>query len=71
MGYAMRTDRHRLVVWKDYTKPDAEPLFVEVYDHKKDPAETRNVAAKRPELVKKLLAQFDRGWQGALPKDEG
>ena len=71
MGYAMRTDRYRLVLWKDYTKLNAEPLFVELYDHKKDPDETRNVAAKRPELVKRLLAQFHEGWKGALPKDEG
>jgi len=71
MGYAMRTDRYRLVVWKDYTKPEVEPLFIELYDHKKDPAESRNVAAKRPELVKRLLKQFDAGWEAALPKDEG
>lgn len=71
MGYAMRTDRYRLVVWKDDTKPNVEPLFIELYDHKKDPDETRNVAAKRPELVSKLLTQFNQGWKGALPKDEG
>ena len=71
MGYAMRTDRYRLVVWKDYTKPDVEPLFIELYDHKKDPVESRNVAAKRPELVKRLLKQFDAGWEASLPKDEG
>jgi hypothetical protein len=67
----MRTDRYRLVLWKDYTKLNAEPLFVELYDHKKDPDETRNVAAKRPELVKRLIVQFHEGWKGALPKDEG
>ena len=71
MGYAMRTDRYRLVVWKDYTKPSAEPLFIELFDHKKDPDETVNVAAKRPELVKRLLKQFEAGWQGAQPKAKG
>ena len=70
MGYAMRTDRYRLVVWKDYTKRNAKPLFIELFDHKKDPSETRNIAAKRPELVKRLLAQFSRGWKGAVPSDE-
>lgn len=27
MGYGMRTERYRLVVWKDYTKPESEPVF--------------------------------------------
>ena len=67
MGYAMRTDRYRLVVWKDLTHPDAKPVFVELYDHKTDPAETLNVAEKKPDLVTRLMAQFDSGWQGSLP----
>lgn len=33
MGYTMRTDRYRLVVWKDTSHPDAEPILVELYDH--------------------------------------
>ncbi len=68
MGYAMRTDRYRFVVWKDYTSPNAKPLFVELYDHRNDPDETRNIAAKRPRLVERLMGQFDQGWRGALPK---
>jgi len=67
MGYAMRTNRYRFVIWKDYTKPDADPLFVELYDHQNDPHETKNIAAKRPEVVANLTAQFDKGWQGSLP----
>ncbi|MEM9158159.1 MAG: sulfatase [Verrucomicrobiota bacterium] len=67
MGYAMRTDRYRLVLWKDYRRKDAEPLFVELYDHDKDPAETRNIADKKPKVVKRLIAQFEEGWQGARP----
>ena len=51
--------------------PDAEPLFVELYDHKNDPAETRNIADKRPKVVQKLIIQFDKGWKGALPKTKG
>ncbi|MDO6761215.1 sulfatase [Tamlana sp. 2_MG-2023] len=68
MGYAMRTARYRFIVWKDYTKPDSEPLFYELYDHKTDPSETKNIADDNPELVKALLAQFNKGWQGNLPK---
>lgn len=66
MGYAMRTDRYRLVVWQDTRNPDAEPVFVELYDHKTDPRETRNVAADRPEVVEALKKQLDAGWKSAL-----
>lgn len=69
MGYAMRTERYRLVVWKDYTQPNAAPLFIELFDHKKDRDETVNVASKRPELVKRLLKRFEAGWEGARPNE--
>ena len=68
MGYAMRTDRYRLVLWKDYTKPSTDPLFVELYDHQSDPHETRNIADLQPGIVKKLTTQFNQGWQGNLPE---
>lgn len=58
MGYTMRTDRYRLVLWKDYRDLQAKPIFVELYDHKTDPDETVNVAAQHPELVKKLSARL-------------
>ncbi|MGY6647777.1 sulfatase [Wenyingzhuangia sp. IMCC45574] len=64
MGYAMRTDRYRMILWKDYTKPNSEPIFVELYDHKLDPDETVNIASKNPKLVKQLIQQFDSGWEG-------
>lgn len=64
MGYAMRTDQYRLVLWKDRKQPDIAPLFVELYDHKADPSETDNIAGQKPELVTKLIAQFDEGWKG-------
>jgi iduronate 2-sulfatase len=68
MGYTMRTDRYRLVAWKDVRKPKAPPLHVELFDHERDPHETANVAGSEPELVKRLLLQFDAGWKGNLPK---
>jgi len=66
MGYAMRTDGYRLIVWKDYTKTDSEPIFIELYDHKNDPNETKNIADENPELVSKLLKQFNKGWKGNM-----
>ena len=44
MGYTLRSDRYRLVAWLDYRDVNLEPLFLELYDHKKDPQETRNLA---------------------------
>jgi len=67
MGYTMRTDRYRLVLWKDYKHLEADPLFVELYDHSHDPGETRNIAAANPTIVADLTAQFNRGWKGNLP----
>lgn len=67
MGYAMRTDQYRLVVWKDWTDPKSKPLYTELYDHRADPAETKNIAAEEPDLVNQLMIQFDKGWEGNLP----
>ena len=30
MGYSMRTDWHKLILWKDKTQPEVEPIFVEL-----------------------------------------
>jgi iduronate 2-sulfatase len=68
MGYAMRTERYRFTVWvgrNDHTKVDA----IELYDHANDPQENYNLA-KKPEnaaLVDQLMAQWRKGWRGALP----
>lgn len=67
MGYAMRTNQHRLVVWKDRTQSDSKPLYVELYDHQTDPTETKNIAKENPELVDQLMVQFNKGWKGSLP----
>lgn len=68
MGYSMRTQNHRLVIWKDRKNPEKAPIYVELFDHKTDPTETKNIAEEQPALVKELLAQFDKGWKGNLPK---
>lgn len=64
MGYAMRTDRYRIIVWKDYKKKDEKPIFIELYDHHTDPNETVNIAEENSEVVKDLLIQFEKGWTG-------
>lgn len=64
-GFTMRTDRYRLVLWKDRRDMDADPLFVELFDHETDPRETRNVAADHLELVQQLIAQHTAGWEAA------
>jgi len=66
MGYSMRTDRYRFTVWvsrTDRSKVDA----IELYDHQTDPQENVNIANANPELVKELMAQWEKGWQGAKP----
>ena len=66
MGYTMRTDQYRLVVWRDLRDSDAEPVYLELYDHESDPDETTNVAGEFPEIVSALLEQLDAGWQAVL-----
>jgi iduronate 2-sulfatase len=53
VGRAVRTARYRLVEWK---KPGAasETAVLELYDYEKDPEETKNLAAERPEVVAQL-----------------
>ena len=58
MGYTIRSDRYRLVAWLDYRNVKAEPLYVELYDHKKDPSETKNLAKKFPDKVTNLLKEL-------------
>ena len=41
---------------------------VELYDIVADPAETHNVAARHPEIVKELAAKVT-GWVATLPKE--
>ena len=66
MGYTMRTDRYRLTIWvgkTDHSKVDA----TELYDHHNDPQENNNIAQDpaNAELVKRLMEQWRKGWQGA------
>ncbi|WP_145177944.1 sulfatase [Rubripirellula lacrimiformis] len=66
MGYTMRTDRYRLVLWRDHREPNVDPVFVELFDHQTDPLETKNVAGDFPDLVESLSQQLNLGWEAAL-----
>lgn len=63
MGYAMRTDNYRIVVWKDRRKPNDTPLYIELYDHIKDPNETVNIAKQNPKIVKELIALSNKKYK--------
>lgn len=54
MGYSLRTDRYRYIEWRDYRDKKSKPIFVELYDHKSDPDETKNVAKENAKVVDRL-----------------
>jgi iduronate 2-sulfatase len=67
MGYALRTERFRLVEWRVQGGAVAEQ---ELYDLEKDPDENLNVA-KRPEYAERLSelsALLAGGWKGLVPR---
>ena len=66
MGYTMRTDRYRLVLWRDHRDLQAPPLYVELFDHQSDAKETKNIAIDHPDVVKELSKQLNAGWKAAL-----
>ena len=58
MGYTLRTDFYRLVAWLDYRDVQKKPLHLELYDHRKDPQETVNIATEFPEKANELLRKL-------------
>lgn len=62
MGYSMRTDDYRIVIWKDRRRPKNTPLFIELYDHRSDSNESVNIASQNPKLVKELIDQFNESY---------
>ncbi|MEM8956054.1 MAG: sulfatase/phosphatase domain-containing protein, partial [Verrucomicrobiota bacterium] len=63
MGYAMRTNTHRYIEWID--RQTKESVATELYDHRKDPHETTNVASNPKN--KELLTQLHNQLWTALP----
>jgi iduronate 2-sulfatase len=70
MGYTMRTDRYRLVLWVDDRDRQGDPIAAELYDHDNDPHENVNVAREsgNGKLVRELTEQMWHGWQEASPR---
>ncbi|MFT5411618.1 MAG: iduronate 2-sulfatase [Verrucomicrobiales bacterium] len=58
-GYTLRSERYRLVAWRDHRDAKAEPIFYELFDHQNDPTETVNVAAENFEVVAELNEQLE------------
>ena len=58
-GYTVRSDRFRLVQWRDHRDPESDPIFTELFDHENDPNETINVAEKFPEAVEHHKKHLD------------
>ena len=69
MGYAIRTDRHRYVEWREWDTK--EVVARELYDHQTDPAESRNVAddSRYASTTRDLAARLAAGWRAALPSE--
>lgn len=72
MGYSMKTDRYRFTRWdiqKSKTKSNKKVDSYELYDHKVDPDENRNIAnlPENKKLIEELSAQLDDGWKAARP----
>jgi len=67
MGYAVRTQRHRYVEWRNGKTGKVQAR--ELYDHQTDPNETKNLANEpdQKENLERLQQTLQSGWKGALP----
>jgi len=65
MGYALRNNRFRMVLWVNVRDRFGPPLAVELYDHRTDPQETINVAGKAEyeETIGQLKDQLYDYWR--------
>jgi len=68
MGYAVRTQRHRYVEWRNGKTGKVQAR--ELYDHQTDPNETKNLANEpdQKENLKSLQQILQSGWKAALPE---
>ena len=57
LGRAIRTDRYRLVEWRNVGEPVSAAEY-ELYDYAKGAVETENIAAQQPALLKILAAKL-------------
>ncbi len=70
-GFVIQTDRYRYIEWHRREKggPIGEKVGCELYDHKNDAIESRNIAGlpENSTLVDALSKQLAEGWRAALP----
>ena len=59
LGRAIRTERYRMVEWKKFGEP-ADRADIELYDYEAELPEARNLAAEKPEVVKKLRGLLEK-----------
>lgn len=57
LGRAIRTERYRLVEWRDPGEPEASAEY-ELYDYQNDPLEKQNLAEEKSEVVERLAAML-------------
>ena len=57
LGRAIRTERYRLVEWKNHSRPTNQAEY-ELYDYQTDPHETRNHAKAKPKIVEQLAKKL-------------
>ena len=55
IGSAIRTERYRMVEWKNPTDPKSEKIY-ELYDYLEDPLETKNYAKLKRKVLKQHIA---------------
>ncbi len=63
-GISVRTENYRMMKYFRKEQPG-----IELYDHKTDPNETKNVAAENPDIVKKILPVLEIGNTGLYNKN--
>ena len=63
MGYGLRTDRYRLVSWRDFSSRTLVREN-ELYDHQSDPGETMNLARdpRYDSVVQALNTMLDQDY---------
>ncbi|MFN3167127.1 MAG: sulfatase [Phycisphaeraceae bacterium] len=67
LGWAVRTDRYRMVQWGDPARPDA--CVYELYDYKAEPIEKTNLADRHPEIVAELRRKLEAYPQPTIKHD--
>ncbi len=64
-GISLRTERYRLMKYFREQQP-----VIELYDHRVDPNETRNIAEENPEVVSGLMPLLEKGNTGIYASEQ-